>query len=86
MGHAVAMGDQVHGCGGWVMPWGLCGFWLIWDCWICVMGLCLCLCCGFGFGSCCGVAGFLTDVGLLGLCLCLWWWCHHECLKTMKNR
>ena len=57
-----------------------------------VVGL-LGLCCGFGFGSCCGVAGFLTDVGLLGLCLCLclclWWWCHRECftcLKTVKNR
>ena len=28
-------------CHTWVcvMPWGLCGFLLIWDCWICVVGL-----------------------------------------------
>ena len=57
VGHAVGVGDQAHECGGWVMLWGLCGFWLIWDCWFCVVGLCLC--CGFGFGLCRGVAGFV---------------------------
>ena len=82
-----------------VFGWfGIAGF-VLWVC-VCVVGLALGLglghvvgllglCCGFGFGSCCGVAGFLTDVGLLGLCLCLWWWCHRECftcLKTVKNR